>query len=92
MSGHQGASSFRAGAAALSQGISRSVHPATCLALTPLLHPELLLPTQEAVCGECGSKEATGINEMLLCDFCDDGWHLLCLDPPVTEIPEGDWL
>jgi len=56
------------------------------------LHPELLLPTQEAVCEECGSKEATRSNEMLLCDHCDSGWHLLCLQPPLTEIPEGDWL
>lgn len=56
------------------------------------LHPELLLPTQEAVCGECGSKEATRNNEMLLCDHCDGGWHLRCLNPPLMDIPDGDWL
>jgi hypothetical protein len=56
------------------------------------LHPELLLPTQEAVCGKCGSKEATRANEMLLCDYCDEGWHLSCLQPPLSAIPDGDWL
>eukprot|EP00959_Pyramimonas_sp_CCMP1952_P432318 9053227-Pyramimonas_sp.AAC.1 len=28
---------------------------------------------------------------MLLCDKCDLGWHMFCLDPPLGEIPEGDW-
>ena len=29
---------------------------------------------------------------MLLCDNCDDGYHTFCLDPPLTEVPEGHWL
>lgn len=28
---------------------------------------------------------------MLLCDGCDGGHHLFCLDPPLREVPEGDW-
>ena len=28
---------------------------------------------------------------MLLCDSCDRGWHLHCLDPPLKAIPAGDW-
>lgn len=29
---------------------------------------------------------------MLLCDACGKGWHTYCLMPPLTEIPEGDWV
>lgn len=28
---------------------------------------------------------------MLLCDACDQGYHIECLVPPLTEIPEGSW-
>lgn len=28
---------------------------------------------------------------MLLCDACDQGYHMECLIPPLTEIPEGSW-
>ena len=28
---------------------------------------------------------------MLLCDGCDNGFHMHCLDPPLTCTPEGDW-
>ena len=28
---------------------------------------------------------------MLLCDGCDHGFHTDCLDPPMVDIPEGDW-
>lgn len=29
---------------------------------------------------------------ILLCDNCDDEYHLYCLDPPLEEIPEGSAL
>ncbi|XP_072552227.1 bromodomain adjacent to zinc finger domain protein 2A isoform X2 [Salminus brasiliensis] len=28
---------------------------------------------------------------LLLCDGCDRGWHMFCLKPKVTEVPDGDW-
>lgn len=28
---------------------------------------------------------------MLLCDSCNRGHHLYCLDPPLDKIPESDW-
>ncbi|XP_036446967.1 bromodomain adjacent to zinc finger domain protein 2A isoform X3 [Colossoma macropomum] len=28
---------------------------------------------------------------LLLCDGCDRGWHMFCLRPKVTEVPDGDW-
>ncbi|KAG2013235.1 specific transcriptional repressor [Coprinopsis cinerea AmutBmut pab1-1] len=29
--------------------------------------------------------------EMLLCDGCDCGFHIFCLDPPLTFIPKEQW-
>ncbi|PCH40905.1 hypothetical protein WOLCODRAFT_162645 [Wolfiporia cocos MD-104 SS10] len=29
--------------------------------------------------------------EMLLCDGCDCGFHIFCLDPPLNSIPKGQW-
>ena len=28
---------------------------------------------------------------MLLCGGCDAGYHMTCLDPELTVVPEGDW-
>ena len=28
---------------------------------------------------------------MLLCDGCDKGYHTYCIEPPIEEVPEGDW-
>lgn len=44
-----------------------------------------------AACEICGSTSSTVPSQMLLCDHCDRGYHLLCLDPPLTQVPESDW-
>nr|XP_022911705.1 PHD and RING finger domain-containing protein 1-like [Onthophagus taurus] len=41
-------------------------------------------------CQICGSPDNE--DTMLLCDACDMGYHMLCLDPPLDEIPEGVWM
>ncbi|KAH7477291.1 Lysine-specific demethylase 5C [Phytophthora ramorum] len=30
-------------------------------------------------------------DRMLLCDGCNSGQHLFCLDKPLAEVPSGDW-
>jgi len=41
-------------------------------------------------CVECGSdKEDLG--DPLACDKCDSPYHLGCLDPPLTDVPKGEW-
>ena len=27
----------------------------------------------------------------MLCDGCDKGYHIYCLEPPLQSIPAGDW-
>lgn len=29
--------------------------------------------------------------ELLCCDSCPSAYHTHCLNPPLTEIPDGDW-
>ena len=36
------------------------------------------------------SVKAGGLG-MLLCDRCNEGWHMNCLDPVVKKVPKGDW-
>ena len=43
----------------------------------------------EATCHKC--KRGDKPEKMLLCDTCDRGWHLFCLNPPLSKIPDGEW-
>ncbi|GFY87546.1 similar to TRITHORAX-RELATED PROTEIN 5 [Actinidia rufa] len=43
-----------------------------------------------AVCKRCGSGDRD--EELLLCDRCDGGFHMLCLRPIVVRIPIGSWV
>ncbi|GBE62319.1 PHD-finger domain-containing protein [Babesia ovata] len=47
--------------------------------------------TEDSVggCEVCGGDNYW--EQMLLCDGCNLGFHLFCLDPPLTCIPPGDW-
>ena len=40
-------------------------------------------------CNVCLS--ALGDVSMLVCDGCDELFHMHCLDPPLRSVPEGDW-
>jgi len=47
---------------------------------------------EATACATCGSTEdAPGSNDILLCDACDAGYHMRCLQPPLEAVPEGDW-
>ena len=41
------------------------------------------------VCEACGSGE--GEERIILCDGCDQAFHLECTSPPLKEVPEGEW-
>lgn len=38
------------------------------------------------ICGHGGRED-----RMLLCDDCNLGYHMDCLNPPLTEVPSGSW-
>lgn len=29
--------------------------------------------------------------ELLCCDQCPSAYHTFCLNPPLVEVPDGDW-
>ncbi|WFD34647.1 histone acetyltransferase [Malassezia cuniculi] len=41
------------------------------------------------VCEVCADKGDDA--QIMFCDLCDRGWHLYCLDPPLTKPPRGKW-
>jgi hypothetical protein len=42
-----------------------------------------------ARCKVC--RRGTSSDALLLCDKCDDGYHMQCLNPSISEVPDGDW-
>ncbi|KAM5319748.1 PHD and RING finger domain-containing protein 1 isoform 2-T3 [Glossophaga mutica] len=43
-------------------------------------------PTFCEVCGRSDRED-----RLLLCDSCDAGYHMECLDPPLQEVPVDEW-
>ncbi|KAK2465991.1 hypothetical protein APHAL10511_001632 [Amanita phalloides] len=64
--------------------------PATSVVPPPMFYdkPETK-GTSEQSCEIC-HKQDRG-EEMLLCDGCDCGFHMFCLDPPLDAIPKEQW-
>lgn len=42
------------------------------------------------VCDLCGGGHHE--EQIILCDRCDKGSHLFCLSPPLSEVPDGEWI
>lgn len=40
-------------------------------------------------CEVCGQSDREDL--MLLCDGCNRGYHMDCLNPPLTEVPSNSW-
>ncbi|KAJ7167585.1 jumonji superfamily protein [Mycena filopes] len=56
----------------------------------PVFHDtKELKGTPEQNCEICHKKNRG--DEMLLCDGCDCGFHMFCLDPPLDTIPKEQW-
>jgi hypothetical protein len=55
-------------------------------------NPQLAKQDLDQACQVCKktSIKAGGLG-MLLCDRCNEGWHMVCLNPVVRKIPKGDW-
>lgn len=46
----------------------------------------------DTYCEICRNVEEGNKNDdkIILCDDCDCGYHIYCLDPPLEEIPKDD--
>ncbi|KAF8265161.1 hypothetical protein EI94DRAFT_1736530 [Lactarius quietus] len=47
------------------------------------------MDSSELPCEVCHKNDRG--EEMLLCDNCDCGFHMFCLDPKLTTVPRGQW-
>ncbi|KAJ8737282.1 hypothetical protein PYW07_000553 [Mythimna separata] len=49
---------------------------------------------EDTLCKDCGCYLCSGKEfpeKIVLCDECNNGYHMICLDPPLTDLPEEDW-
>jgi hypothetical protein len=44
---------------------------------------------EDISCEVC--HKSTPWGTMILCDQCDQGYHIGCVDPPLASVPEGEW-
>ncbi|XP_027037611.1 bromodomain adjacent to zinc finger domain protein 1A-like [Pocillopora damicornis] len=47
------------------------------------------MSAEHARCKICGRKDIG--KTLILCDHCNQGYHLHCLRPALSKAPEGDW-
>ncbi|KAI1903877.1 hypothetical protein AGOR_G00031740 [Albula goreensis] len=70
----------------------RSGHP-SCLQFT--VNMTAAVRTYRWQCIECKTCSLCGTSEnddqLLFCDDCDRGYHMYCLNPPMSEPPDGSW-
>eukprot|EP00300_Choanocystis_sp_HF-7_P013057 c18140_g1_i1.p1 GENE.c18140_g1_i1~~c18140_g1_i1.p1 ORF type:complete len:534 (+),score=102.59 c18140_g1_i1:895-2496(+) len=63
----------------------------TVVALALEFQQALMNRLADSICESCKSGEFTRTNQLLLCDSCDLGYHQMCLRPPLSRVPSGDW-
>uniref|UniRef100_A0A8C5HWG9 [histone H3]-trimethyl-L-lysine(4) demethylase n=1 Tax=Gouania willdenowi TaxID=441366 RepID=A0A8C5HWG9_GOUWI len=51
--------------------------------------PAAAYQVEQYHCLMCG--KGTAEDRLLLCDGCDDSYHIFCLIPPLHDVPKGDW-
>jgi PHD-finger len=57
--------------------------------LDPTIVTATWIPPVDYPCKVC--LRADDADQMLLCDNCNGGYHLFCLRPELTQVPEGLW-
>ncbi|XP_076366947.1 zinc finger protein DPF3-like isoform X5 [Tachypleus tridentatus] len=69
-----------------------AAHP-TCLQFTPNMTASVKQYRWQCIecksCGLCGTSDND--DQLLFCDDCDRGYHMYCLNPPLSNPPEGSW-
>ena len=70
-----------------------SGHP-SCLQYTPGLVERIR--AEPWLCLECKKcmhcDQVANADDLLICDSCDKGFHMDCLEPPLNNLPEGRWI
>ena len=70
-----------------------SGHP-SCLSYSTELVARIKL--EPWLCLECKKclicLQSANADGLLICDACDKGFHMGCMDPPLSSLPEGRWI
>ena len=79
-------------------GLRNCTETSACELAKPLVHGPVVEPTESAdrvesvesiACQTCRSTEQADV--MLLCNECNDAYHIHCLDPKLERVPAGRW-
>uniref|UniRef100_A0A8C0N9V4 [histone H3]-trimethyl-L-lysine(4) demethylase n=1 Tax=Canis lupus familiaris TaxID=9615 RepID=A0A8C0N9V4_CANLF len=70
------------------EDLSHSVEPCTKMTMQLRTHSSAQF-IDLYVCRICSRGDED--DKLLLCDGCDDTYHIFCLIPPLPEIPRGVW-
>ncbi|KAF1417385.1 Lysine-specific demethylase 5C, partial [Spheniscus magellanicus] len=71
----------------LPHAVGRRRHDA--VGRSPSSIPSASLQVDSYICRICSRGDED--DKLLLCDGCDDNYHIFCLLPPLPEIPKGIW-
>ncbi|XP_041987386.1 E3 ubiquitin-protein ligase UHRF1-like [Aricia agestis] len=69
----------------MSQAPEKRSMPLNCLTCRDVEE----MPCKDCGCYLCLGKENP--EKILLCDDCNNGFHMDCLDPPLKQLPDDDW-
>lgn len=58
-----------------------------CSHMTPCLPCDV--PCMMQLCQVCG--ESKDEDKTLICDLCDRGFHMYCMNPKLKSVPAGEW-
>jgi hypothetical protein len=75
-------------------GTKMSLHSDRC-APCHFTNVDLNMDVREAYIGPHKACEVCKMTNkdhlLLLCDYCNDGYHTFCLEPPLSKVPKEDW-
>ncbi|XP_053747883.1 lysine-specific demethylase 5D isoform X8 [Panthera pardus] len=71
------------------EDLNHSLEPCTNLTMRLRRSHNSAQFVETYVCRICSRGDE--VDKLLLCDGCDDNYHIFCLMPPLPEIPRGVW-
>jgi len=68
---------------------SKNCAPCHLSNLDPTIITSTWIPPLDYPCQVC--QRTDNVDQMLLCDNCNGGYHFFCLKPELIQVPTGNW-